>query len=219
MTDAQHTRVLYDHPMSANCQKIHMMLACLGLPYENIFVDVLNGATKENGFTQMNPMQQIPVLRDGADTISDSQAILVYLAAQYGPEWADNTPIGMAKIAEWLSFATKEVSNGPQMARLWHLTGEDSIDIDAATAAGLKVLTQLQSHLESKKWLCLDRPTIADIAVFPYIATARDGKLPLDDYPAVCAWLERIRALPGYRPLEGSAEMADKYQNSKEAYA
>lgn len=219
MSAPQHMRVLYDHPMSANCQKIHMMLACLDLHYQTVFVDVLNGAAKDRVFSQMNPMQQIPVLRDGTHIVSDSQAILVYLAAQYGPQWSDRTPIGMAKIAQWLSFAAKEVSNGPQMARLWHLTGEDGIDIGAATAAGLKVLARLQTHLETRNWLCLDRPTIADIAVFPYIATARDGKLPLDDYPAVCAWLKRIRALPGYRPLTGSQDMADKYQNSKEAYA
>jgi glutathione S-transferase len=219
MTEHQQERVLYDHPMSANCQKVHMMLACLGLPYETVFVDVLNGATKESAFTNMNPMQQIPVLRDGPDTIADSQAILVYLAAKYGPEWADSTPLGTAKIAEWLSFAAKEVSNGPQMARLWHLTKEDGIDIDRATALGLKVLAQLEAHLGHHDWLCLGRPTIADIAVFPYIAIARDGYLPLDHYPAVLAWLKRIRALPGYRPLEGSKEMAEKYQNSKEAYA
>ncbi|MBK0329466.1 glutathione S-transferase family protein [Rhodobacteraceae bacterium F11138] len=218
MTDHPQTRVLYDHPMSGNCQKIHMMLACLDLPYETIFVDVLNGATKERAFTRMNPMQQIPVLRDGAQTICDSQAILVYLAAKYDPDWADRTPIGMAKIAEWLSFAAKEVSNGPQMARLWHLTKEDGIDIGKATASGLKVLAQLQAHLADRDWLCLDRPTIADIAVFPYIATARDGELPLDEYPAVCAWLRRIRDLPGYRPLKGTREMAEKYKNSKEAY-
>ncbi|MEY8827676.1 glutathione S-transferase family protein [Sedimentitalea sp. XS_ASV28] len=219
MTSTQPHRVLYDHPMSANCQKVHMMLACLDLPYKTEFVDVLNGATKQPVFTRMNHMQQVPVLRDGADTIADSQAILVYLAAKYGPQWADTTPLGMAKIAEWLSFATKEVSNGPQMARLWHLTKEKGIDIDLATAAGIKVLARLDGWLQSHDWLCLGRPTIADIAVFPYVAIARDGKLPLDDYPAVIAWLERIRALPGYRPLKGAPAMAHTYRDSKEAYA
>lgn len=215
----QPDRMLYDHPMSANCQKVHMMLACLDLPYETAFVDVLNGATKESGFTEMNHMQQVPVLRDGPDTVADSQAILVYLAAKYGPEWADATPLGMAKIAEWLSFAAKEVSNGPQMARLWHLTKEEGIDIDRATAVGLKALARLDGWLQTRDWLCLDRPTIADIAVFPYVAISRDGKLPLDDYPAVIAWLKRIRALPGYRPLQGAPAMADLYRDSKEAYA
>lgn len=219
MTKDRPERILYDHPMSANCQKAHMMLAILGLPYETEFVDVLNGAAQTERFTRTNPMQQIPVLRDGDATIADSQAILVYLAAQYGPDWTDPTPLGSARIAEWLSFAAKEVSIGPQMARLWHLTGEEWIDIDRATAAGNKVLRQLDTHLASRDWLCLDRPTIADIAVFPYIATARDGRLPLDDHPAVLAWLARIRALPGYRPLTGMPQMADRYRDSKEAYA
>jgi glutathione S-transferase len=212
-------RTLYDHPMSANCQKIHMMLAIADLPYHTEFVDVVNGAGQADWFISLNPLRQIPVLRDGDNVIADSQSILVYLAMKYAPDWIDPTPLGMARITAWLSFAAKEASVGPQMARLFHLTGEVGINIDLATAASLQTLGKLERHLSTRDWLCLDRPTIADIAVFPYIATARDGHLPLDDFFAILAWLSRIRALPDYKPLTGMATMADKYRNSKDAYA
>jgi glutathione S-transferase len=48
-----------------------------------------------------------------------------------------------------------------------------------------------------------ERPTIADIAVFPYVALSRDGKIDLDAYPNVLAWIDRIKQLPGYIPMAG----------------
>jgi glutathione S-transferase len=64
-------------------------------------------------------------------------------------------------------------------------------------------LTQLAQQLQQHDWLALDRPTIADVAVFPYIALAREGKIDLDAYPPVLQWIERVKQLPGYIPMSG----------------
>jgi len=58
-------------------------------------------------------------------------------------------------------------------------------------------------HLSDRLWLELDRPTIADIAVFPFVALAGDGGIDLAPYPHVRAWIARIQALPGYVPMKG----------------
>ncbi len=197
--------LLYDHPLSGSCHKVRMFLSMIGLPLRLEFLDVLSRANDAEWFARLNPMRQIPVVVDGDTVVQDSQAILLYFAMHDAPEWIDPTPAGMAAIMEWLSYAAKEVSNGPQMARLYHLAGED-IDIARATAMGLKVLAHLEAHLSSHDWLCLSRPTIADLAVFPYVALAREGHLPLDDHPAVLAWIDRIVALPGYIPMRGLPE-------------
>jgi glutathione S-transferase len=57
--------------------------------------------------------------------------------------------------------------------------------------------------LSTNTWLEFERPTIADIAVFPYVALARDGKIELDVYPHVIAWSDRVQQLPGYIPMLG----------------
>jgi glutathione S-transferase len=53
------------------------------------------------------------------------------------------------------------------------------------------------------RWLEFDRPTIADIAVFPYVALVRGGKINLDTYSHVLTWIERVKQLPGYIPMAG----------------
>ena len=76
-------------------------------------------------------------------------------------------------------------------------------DIEAAQNEGRRVLAILDRRLMDRRWLCLDRPTIADIACFPYVGLAREGKLPLEEHDQVMAWIERIVELDGYVPMEG----------------
>jgi glutathione S-transferase len=95
------------------------------------------------------------------------------------------------------------VRQGPETARLYHLFGMTNISIDRATQKAEFILTQLDQHLSDRHWLELDRPTIADVAVFPYVALARDGKINLDAYANVIAWIERVKQLPGYIPMAG----------------
>ncbi len=194
--------ILYDHPLSGNCHKVRMFLNILGVQFRTDLMDVLKHENQAEWFITLNSLKQIPVIRDGDSVVQDSQAILVYLALKHDPRWCGETPAEVAAVMEWLSYAAKEVSNGPQMARLWHLVGED-IDIDRANAEGHRVLRHLDQVLTGRDWLALGRPTVADLAVFPYVAMAREGQLPLDDCPHVLAWIERIAGLPGYVAMKG----------------
>ncbi|MHC5719762.1 MAG: glutathione binding-like protein, partial [Nostoc sp.] len=65
------------------------------------------------------------------------------------------------------------------------------------------ILTQLNQHLRDRQWLEFERITIADIAVFPYVALAPDGKIALDSYPHILAWIERVKTLPGFIGMQG----------------
>jgi glutathione S-transferase len=64
-------------------------------------------------------------------------------------------------------------------------------------------LNLLNQHLSTRTWLEFERPTIADIAVFPYVALAPDGKIDLAPYPHVLAWIDRLKQLPKYIPMTG----------------
>jgi glutathione S-transferase len=196
---------LYGHKISGNSHKARLMLSLLNLDYEWINVDLMKGAHKSPEYLAMNPFGQVPLLVDGEIQLPDAQAILVYLARQYGGEsWLPIAPLPMAQVIRWLSTTAGEVRQGPEQARLYHLFGAGTnINIDRATQKSEFILNQLEQHLSQRTWLEFEQPTIADVAVFPYVALARDGKINLDAYPQILQWIDRVKQLPGYIPMAG----------------
>lgn len=129
---------------------------------------------------------------------------MVYLARQYGGEdWLPIAPLPLAQVVRWLSTAASEVRLGPEFARRYHLFKASYVNLEDAQQRSAFILTQLNQHLNHRTWLEFERPTIADLAVFPYIALARDGQIDLDAYPHVIAWIDRVKQLPGYIPMIG----------------
>jgi glutathione S-transferase len=195
---------LYGHELSGNSYKAKLLLSLLDVEYEWMKVDLMKGAHKTPEFLALNPFGQVPVLVDGDVTIADAQAILVYLARQYGGEqWLPLEAEPLSRVMRWLSTTAGEVRQGPESARLYYLFKATSINIERATQRAEFILTQLNQHLSDRQWLEFDRPTIADVAVFPYVALAPDGKIDLSPYPHVLAWIERVKHLPGFVGMTG----------------
>jgi glutathione S-transferase len=146
----------------------------------------------------------VPVLvESGREPLHDSQAILVYLAARFGAgDWWPYDVFEQGKLVQWLSFSANELHNGPNLARL-HFLLNVPVDLAAAQERSKEALRLLNSHLENRDWLELGRPTIADVAVFPYVSLAPEGEVILAPYPAVTSWIDRFAALPKYRPMIG----------------
>ncbi|HEY9844695.1 MAG TPA: glutathione S-transferase [Candidatus Caenarcaniphilales bacterium] len=195
---------LHGHELSGNSYKVKLMLALLGLDYEWIQVDLLKGAHKQPEFLVLNPFGQVPVLVDGDLVLADAQAILVYLARQYGDEsWLPLEAESMSRVVRWLSTAAGEIRQGPESARLHYLFNAININLERATQKSEFILTQLNHHLAQREWLELGHPTIADVAIFPYVALAHDGKIDLGSYPNVLDWLDRIKRLDGFIGMIG----------------
>ncbi|OUC13088.1 MAG: glutathione S-transferase [Alkalinema sp. CACIAM 70d] len=196
---------LYGHEISGNSYKVRLMLSLLNLDYEWVRVDLMKGEHKSPEYLAMNPLGQVPLLVDGTIQLADAQAILVYLARQYGGDpWLPLEALPLAQVIRWLSIAAGEVRQGPENARLYHLFGTGTnINIERATQKANLILSQLDQHLQTHTWLEFDRPTIGDVAVFPYVALAHDGKIDLDAFPNVLNWIDRVKQLPGYIPMAG----------------
>lgn len=195
---------LYGHEMSGNSFKVRLFLELLNLEYEWVRVDLMQGEHKSPQYLALNPFGQVPFLLDGETKLADAQAILVYLARQYGGDsWLPTEALPLAQVVRWLSTTAGEVRQGPENARLYHLFGATSINIERAHQKADQILTQLNQHLSDRQWLEFERPTIADVAIFPYVALARDGKIDLDAYPQVLAWIDRVKQLPGYIAMAG----------------
>ncbi len=194
---------LYNVELSGNCHKGRLMLSLLGLEHELVPVNLLRGEQKSPQFLKLNPLGQVPVLSDGEVVIRDAQAILVYLARRYGGEdWLPIEAEPMSKVVQWLSTAANEIQHGLAAARL-HFLFNAKIDLELAQQKGHKILQILDEHLQERNWLELDRPTIADVACFPYVGLAPDGKISLEGYPHVLSWIEQIKQLPRYIGMPG----------------
>jgi glutathione S-transferase len=103
-------------------------------------------------------------------------------------------------VQRWLSVAQGPVFNGPCCARLVTVFGRDFDHARAVTVAQ-RLLTTLDGALAGKSFLVNERPTIADVALYSYIAHAPEGGVELVPYSAVIAWLKRIENLPGFAPM------------------
>lgn len=198
---------LYGHDLSGNSYKAKLMLSLLDLDYEWIAVDLLAGAHQQPEFLALNPFGQVPVLVDATMVLPDAQAILIYLARQYGGEsWLPLAAESMSRVMRWLSIAAGEIRQGPESARLYHRFKATRINLELATQKAELILAQLNHHLAARDWLELGHPTIADVAVFPYVVLAPEGQIALDLYPQVLAWIERVKQLPGFVGMTGIAE-------------
>lgn len=194
---------LYDVELSGNCYKVRLFAALAGIELQLEAVDLPGGAHKRPPFIDLNPWGQVPTLTDDGVVLRDSQAILVYLARQYGGnQWWPDGAAQQGEVIQWLSTAANEINAGPNAARLIDKFGAQ-LDKGRALEISAQVLSLIEKHLEKHEWLALDRPTIADCAVFPYIATAWEGGVTLGKYQAILAWIERIKALPGYIGMPG----------------
>ncbi len=195
--------ILYHAPNSGNAFKARLFLSLLGLDHEIADVDLRAGGNRATQFLALNPRGQIPVLVDGDKVIWDSQAILVYLARRYGSEdWLPLDPEPLARVMQWLAVAENELLFGLARARAVVLFGRpwDYEQSKTLGEAGLKVL---DDHLGDRDWLAADRPTIADIACYPYVALAPEGKISLAPYPAIGPWIRRVQQLDGYVDMVG----------------
>ena len=194
---------LYDLSLSGNCYKVRLLAALAGIPLDIVAVDFLAGEHKRPPLIDLNPWGEIPILEDGDVVLRDSQAILVYLARRYaGETWLPGDATGMATVMQWLSTSANEIQNGPGAARLVDKFGYKLDKADTLQRAA-RILPLIDAHLSRHDWLALERPTIADCAVFPYVALAPEGGVSLSDFPNIQRWITRIKALPGFVTMPG----------------
>lgn len=192
---------LYYHPISGHAHRAHLFLSLLGLDYELVEVDLMKAEQKTEAFLQLNPFGQVPVLEDGGTVVPDSNAILVYLATRYGDaSWLPRDPVGAASVQRWLSVAAGEIASGPATARIIKLF-KKPVDPADAIARAHRILGLVDGSLAGREWIAAGQPTIADVALYSYIARAPEGNVDLAPYANVTAWLARVEALPRFQPF------------------
>lgn len=201
---------LYSYILSGNCYKIRLLASLLGVEHETIAVDFHpGGAHKSEPMLALNPAGTLPVLVAGDLVLSETQAMLAWMAGKFdasGTWWPQGDADRTAQILQWTGFAGTLTATIGDL-RLHTMLGRD-IDVDRARAGARTALRTLEAHLAEqvlcgRTWLVGETPTIADIACFPYTALSGDAGLEHDAYPAIRNWLYAVRSLDGFLTMPG----------------
>lgn len=197
---------MYNFSHSGNCYKIRLFASILDLPLRLIDINLVAGEHFEKPFAKLNPFCEMPVLVDGEFILRDSAAIMMYLARRYGGvTWLPTQIKEFSLVAQWFGLAASSITYGPGLARAIELFGYPGHKPSSISMAE-RVLGALNIHLENRDWLELGRPTIADIAVFPYVAMAPEGGIDETPYPQIQRWINNVETIPGFIPLPTLAE-------------
>ena len=187
-----------------NGWKISIMLEECGLDYKTHLIRLIKGDQFEPEFLKISPNAKMPAIVDhdgegGPVSIFESGAILLYLAEKTG-RFAPTDKLGKKELMEWLFW---QVGNqGPMAGQLSHFRnyapkGQD-YSFKRYHGEYERNLSVLERRLEGRDYI-LGEYSIADMISWPWVLIAKAIGVPLDDFPNVSAWRNRIKDRPAVR--------------------
>ena len=191
---------IHSFPLSGHAHRVELFASLAGIAHEVINVDLAKGEQKGEAFLALNPAGQVPVIEDGDTVITDANAILVYLARKYAPAYLPSDPVAEAEVQKFLTLAAGEIAFGPAAARLINVFNAP-LDAAFCKTVAERVLRKLEAHLEGRDVLVGTTPTIADVAIYSYVAHAPEGDISLAPYANVRRLLANIEGLKGFKPM------------------
>ncbi len=196
---------VYGMAVSGNCWKVSQILRSTGREFRWVEVDANRGETRSPEFLERNPIGKVPAVElDDGTMLAESGAILAHFAE--GTPWLPAPGLARTRVFEWLFF--EQYSHEPYIAVarniISHLksASENAALLEQCRVKGAHALDVMERRLSGHEWLTDSGPTIADLALFAYTHVAGEGDFDLAAWPAVSAWLGRVRALPGIVPLK-----------------
>lgn len=195
---------LHGFSQSGNTFKVAHFLNTLGLPWQPVFVDFMRGATRNADWREaVNAMGEAPVLEQDGRRTTQSGAILTRLARQHAPPYLGRDDDERDEVLRWLLFDNHKFTSYFASYRFNKAFG--AAMPDAAVMAWLKGRIEsafgiTDRHLRGRHWLVGDTPTIADYSLSGYLFyPVEESGIALEpQFPALAAWVARLRALPGF---------------------
>ena len=195
---------LFDSQDSGNAYKVRLVLAHLGREYRRVELDTDKGETRTPEYLAKNPNGKVPALElDSGEVLCESNAIIFYLAN--GTSLLPEDNLSRARVLQWMFF--EQYSHEPYIAVsrhiLKHLAASDEHRATVASKRepGERALKVMEDHLAGRHFFVDEVFTIADVALYAYTHVADEGGFDLLEYPAIRAWLERVRDQPGHVPI------------------
>lgn len=194
---------LHGFCQSGNTYKVAFLLRALGQAWEPQFVDFMNGVTRTGEWREgTNEMGEVPVLDDGPRRLTQSGVILTYLSARHGA-YGGQTEDDRLEVLRWLLFDNHKLTSYFASYRFMKAFGPTAPD--PAVMGWLRgrldnAFGILDKHLAGRAFVVGDGPTIADLSLCGYLFYPVDesGYAIAGRFDHVQAWLDRLRALPGW---------------------
>jgi glutathione S-transferase len=195
---------LYDYLPSGNGYKVRLLLTQLEIPFERVELNILKGATRTPEFLAKYPNGRIPAVElDDGRLLFESNAIIMYFAE--GTPFLPADRFERAETLQWLFF--EQYSHEPYIATVRFLVMYPQVKddrrqiLDMMRRRGHDALTVMERHLKSRDSFVGARYSVADIALYAYTNVAGEGGFDLSGYPAVRAWLDRVKSQPHHIPI------------------
>jgi glutathione S-transferase len=189
--------LLYCFAQSGNAYKTALMLQLCGAKWEPRFVDFFNGETRTPEYrANVNEMGEVPVLEHDGKRLSQSGVILHYLAGHFGRFQGEDR----LEVLRWILWDNHKLTSYIATLR-WMVTlakvGEPQVhEFLRGRVRGSLVILDL--HLKKSPFVAGKTPSIADVSLCGYLYWPDEFGVSWAEFPAVGAWLERIKALPGW---------------------
>ena len=191
--------VLHARGESGNCYKAALMLNMSALDWEPRLVDFFTEETRLAFRSEVSAQGELPVLEHDGKRLSQSGAILTYLADRTG-SFAGRDADERLEILRWLLFDNHKFTSYFATLRFmlaFRGTGETAVT-EFLRAQAVSAFTVVETHLESRSYLVGDRPTIADISMVGYLYFDEDTGMDRTPFPRLQEWTGRIASLPGW---------------------
>jgi glutathione S-transferase len=201
---------LYDYLESGNGYKVRLLLTQLGIPYQRVELDILQGQTRTAEFLARNPNGRIPLIElDDGTFLAESNAIQFYLA-EGSPRLPDGR-LPRAQVLQWMFF--EQYSHEPYIAvvRFWvhaGLAAGKEREIAERRERGYQALDVMERHLDGRDFFVDGGYSIADIALYAYTHVAHEGGFDLGGYPRIRAWLARVAGQPRHLTIDQPGGMS-----------
>jgi glutathione S-transferase len=199
---------LHGFSQSGNAYKVAVLLQALRQPWTPVhmpFSDFAGGVPRSDGWRQeQNVMGELPILETDGKKLTQSGAILIHLADVHG-EFGGKSADEKQEVLRWILFDNHKFTS--YMATWRFLKSFSPVAPDPAVEKWLKGRIDnaygiVERHLQARDYVVGAAPTIADMSMcgYLYFPAEETGYDIGARYPAMARWLERLRALPGWKP-------------------
>ena len=186
--------------MASRAHRVVWMLKELGLEFEHIQTNFMDGSTHRPEFLAINPNGRVPVIDDDGFVIFESMAINLHLANKYPSSLMPASLQENTRATQWSFWVVTEVEKPLLFASanlaLFPLESRDEEQALMAISKLDRPFKVLNAHLKDFQYLMGDRFTVADLNVATVMDLVPQCGISLDAWPRVKAWHERCLGRP-----------------------
>jgi glutathione S-transferase len=198
---------LYFNPLSPNVRRVRLTAAVLGVQLEEKLLDFSKGEHKNPEYLALNPNGAVPTLVDGDLVLTESRAIMQYLASKK-PESGllPRDEAARADVTRWQFWDSSHFS--PQLGTftfeklikgMMGLGDPDLAKLNEALTNFRRFAAVLNQRLEGRQYVVGNSLTLADLTLASSMMYAKQTEVPVSEFPNVERWFSRITALDGWK--------------------